>query len=249
MSNPTYNLPYPDESLGFRPLAEQGRWPDWLDSSDWKKYGETVDGTPLRYLEAQVPNPLLIVAGIHGEEPETTFLVSRALRLCPRRVTQCCILPCANPEGMVLGLRSNARGVDLNRNWPTKDWSAHPSTSRLVLEAPRTTELSNGHHAASEPETQHLLTLINRIQPRAIVSIHAPLACVDADTESPLVRKVCELFHLPWVAAQNYATFGSLGSWCQEHSIPCITLELPRMPLEEIAVRFAEPLASLMLDP
>ena len=36
-------------------------------------------------------------------------------------------IPCLNPDGMQLGRRTNANGVDLNRNFPTKNWGEDTS--------------------------------------------------------------------------------------------------------------------------
>ena len=44
------------------------------------EYGQSVLGTPLRYIPCTGRCRLLVIAGIHGEEPETTFLLSRVLR-------------------------------------------------------------------------------------------------------------------------------------------------------------------------
>ena len=43
-------------------------------------YGTSVLGCPLRYIPCTDRCRLLVMAAIHGEEPETTFLLSRSLR-------------------------------------------------------------------------------------------------------------------------------------------------------------------------
>ena len=144
--------------FAFRSGAEQGIFPFEL-----VEYGHSVEGVPLRYLPAKKEARLLVFAAIHGEESETTFLLSRALRKlfsAPDYVA--CILT-ANPDGMLRGTRCNANGVDLNRNFPTSNWKAEKTLVRLVLEAPRETELSTGSSAGSEPETQALIALIQKL--------------------------------------------------------------------------------------
>ena len=44
------------------------------------EYGRSVLGAPLLYYPCKSECKLLVMAGIHGEEPETTFLLSRVLR-------------------------------------------------------------------------------------------------------------------------------------------------------------------------
>ncbi|WP_407449707.1 murein tripeptide amidase MpaA [Fibrobacter sp.] len=203
-------------------------------------YGTSVLGTPLRYIPSTDKCRLLVVAGIHGEEPETTFLLSRVLRTFEKPFESVAFVLCANPDGMAFGTRGNANGVDLNRNFPTSNWSKDPVGTRSILEAPRDTFLSTGNAPGSEPETAALVALIQKLSPEAILSMHAPMACVDAPVCTPLVESLCEAFGVPWHADIGYPTPGSLGTWCKQQKSPeCITLELPRMSLEALFDRYA----------
>lgn len=204
------------------------------------EYGRSALDASLRYIPCSGKCRLLVVAGIHGEEPETTFLLSRVLRAFEKPFESVAFVLCANPDGVTLGTRGNANGVDLNRNFPTSNWSKDPVGSRSVLEAPRDTLLSAGSAPGSEPETAALAALIQKLSPEAVLSMHAPMACVDAPVCSPLVESLCEAFGVPWHADIGYPTPGSLGTWCKEQKSPeCITLELPRMSLEALFDRYA----------
>ena len=203
-------------------------------------YGRSTLGASLRYIPCSGKCRLLVVAGIHGEEPETTFLLSRVLRAFEKPFESVAFVLCANPDGVTLGTRGNANGVDLNRNFPTSNWSKEPVGSRSILEAPRDTLLSAGVAPGSEPETAALVSLIQQLAPATILSMHAPMACVDAPECTAMVDSLCEAFGVPWHADIGYPTPGSLGTWCKEKKSPeCITLELPRMSLEALFDRYA----------
>ena len=201
-------------------------------------YGRTMLGSPLLYFPSKSECQLLVIAGIHGEEPETTFLLSRALRAFDDNFDSVTFILCANPDGMTLGMRGNAKGVDLNRNFDTQNFSRENVGSRSVLEAPRDTLLSPGNSAASEPETQALVALIQKLSPSSILSMHAPMGCIDAPQKTELVEDLMGVFNLPWLPDIGYKTPGSLGTWCGEHDIECVTLELPRMSLEHLFDRY-----------
>lgn len=225
----------------FRPLSNQG-----THCFSFESYGRSVAGAPLEYLPCPEDCWLLVIAGVHGEEPETTVVLSRALRLLQHRPQHTAVILCANPDGFALGTRGNRKGVDLNRNFPATNWSSQPVYCRMFLEAPRITQLSPGHYSGSEPETQALLDLIQRLKPREILSLHAPLGFVDSPHPTPLTQHLCENLGLPWVQSPGYETPGSLGSWCEDQNISCITLEFPRESSETLASRYSTTLANLI---
>ena len=209
-------------------------------------YGRSVLGAPLLFIPSKRECKLLVIAGIHGEEPETTFLLSRALRAFGDNFYSVAFVLCANPDGMTLGTRGNANGVDLNRNFKTQNFSTEKVGSRSILEAPRDTLLSPGKAAESEPETQALVALVEKLKPSAILSIHAPMGCVDAPQKTVLVECLMDAFNLPWLPDIGYKTPGSFGTWCGERGIECVTLELPRMSLEQLFDRYGTAFAEFL---
>ena len=187
-------------------------------------YGESREGRPL---ECFGSGDVLVVAGVHGDEPETTVVVSAALRALRPDALRCAVVLAANPDGLVRGTRGNAAGVDLNRNLPTADWRAGETLHRWELHGPSDVALDTGRGPGSEPETRALIGLVERLAPRAVVALHAPLRCVDDPDATPLGRWLAQRSGLPLVPDVGYPVPGSLGTWGRERGVPVVTYELP----------------------
>jgi protein MpaA len=191
------------------------------------EYGRSHLGLPLEVWPPRKRCALLIFAAIHGEEPETTYALSRALRQLAEPSPHCAVVLAANPDGLIRGTRGNARGVDLNRNFPSPDWQPNPVTHRSTIEDASDVLLSPGAGAGSEPETQALMSLIARLEPAAVIALHAPLACVDDANASPLGHALAQRTGMPLVRDVGYPTPGSFGSWGGDRGVPVVTYEFP----------------------
>jgi protein MpaA len=202
--------------------------PDW-GTIPWQPatYGSSFLRLPLEVWRPQKQCTLLVFAAIHGEEPETTYALSRALRQLTEPSQHCAIILAANPDGLVRGTRGNARGVDLNRNFPSRDWQPNAVTHRSTMEDPSDVLLSPGKSPGSEPETRALMGLISELKPRAVVALHAPLACIDDANSSPLGQRLAARTGMPLVRDVGYPTPGSFGSWGADQGLPVVTYEFP----------------------
>ena len=224
--------------------------PDW-GTIPWAPatYGRSVSGLPLEVWRPRRECHLLIHAGIHGEEPETTYALSRALRQLNELPEHCAVVLAANPDGITRGTRGNARGVDLNRNFPSKDWRPGTVTHRSTIEDTSDILLSTGEAPASEPETRALLSLIRDLAPRAVVALHAPLACIDDANASALGHRLAQRTGMPLVRDVGYPTPGSFGSWGSDNGVPVVTYEFP-LDATEVLMRDHVPvLVELLLNP
>lgn len=141
----------------------------------------------------------LIIAGTHGDETAAVVALSCALRsLSPQQQRHHVVLA-VNPDGCQLGLRANANGVDLNRNFPAQNWQSGDTVYRWNSAAnARDVVLSTGEQAGSEPETQALCALIAQLSPSWVVSFHEPLACIEDPRCSVLGTRLAEQFELRW---------------------------------------------------
>lgn len=196
-------------------------------------YGTSREGRPLHVWRPDGDPEILVMASIHGDESETTVVVSEALRCIPQGDLRAAVILCANPDGMVRGTRANAIGVDLNRNFPTSNWSPDPVHYKSRKSDARDIALSPGAEAASEPETQALLSLIEELRPRAVVTLHSALACVDDADRSLLGTRLADASGLPLEAEIGYPTPGSMGTWAGEQDLNLVTYELePASPYD-----------------
>lgn len=205
---------------------------------EWQggSYGSSREGVALRAWLAAGHEPApLVLAAIHGNEPETTVALSAALRAVLPEERRCAVVLCANPDGALLGTRGNAHGVDLNRNFATRNWAPQLPG-----------ELPAGTAAGSEPETQALAGLVERLAPPIILSIHSDLACVDDPGPTALGRWLAARSGLPLVAGVGYPTPGSLGTWCAERGLPIVTLELERLGAQDLRRRWGPILAEVI---
>lgn len=213
----------------MRDVVERGR----IDPEP-EEYGRSVLGARLDVWLPDGEVELLVMAGIHGEEPEGTVALSRAMRTLggrPRGVA--CVLA-ANPDGISRGTRGNANGVDLNRNFPTSDWRAGEVTHRWTLERESEVLLSTGAAAGSEPEVAGFVALVERLRPKQVVALHGPLSCIDDPEGSALGRWLSKRTAMPLVDGVGYPTPGSFGTWGKENGVGVITYEFPPVSLEAV---------------
>lgn len=193
--------------------------------------GRSVRGVPLWHRDVGPTghNPrvrVLVLGGIHGDEMASVNVVfdwmERSLKT-PQDSIQWRMVPLVNPDGLMNkpSTRVNARGVDLNRNFPTPDW-ATAANSYWVNRTGKDPRRFPGHKALSEPETQWLQKQVDQFKPHLIVSVHAPYGVLDFDGPPPPPDKMGSL-HLDQVGIYP----GSLGNYGGVvRRVPVVTLEL-----------------------
>src|SRR5579871_1528192 len=149
--------------------------------------------------------PLLMIGGVHGDEPEGVRLATDLLDWLHKnhkKLRPWILIPCLNVDGYKKNERTNGAGVDLNRNFPSPDWSSEHSKPRYFP----------GSTPGSEPEVKAVVQLIQERKPDLIVHFHSWEPCV-VYTGSP-GRKAAEILgrDTPYKVSESigYPTPGSL---------------------------------------
>ncbi len=127
--------------------------------------------------------------------------------------------------------KANARGVDLNRNWPyawnTTVISKRPSSAGYA-----------GPEAASEPETQAMLALIEQTPFYAFCSFHSAGNCIywsDSSNSrdllvrlSPVVQRIADFIGYPMMSGDKNDRYGGcmINYARAVYEKPCFTVEI-----------------------
>jgi protein MpaA len=194
-------------------------------------WSRSVEGHPIELYrkDNSVPSglldkkPLLFIGGMHGDEPEGVRLAQDLLLWMTESANSqtdlypWILIPCLNVEGFRNQSRTNSRGVDLNRNFPTADWKQAQQKDRYYT----------GTEAASEPEVKSLIQLILIEQPLAIFHFHSWNPClIYTGAPGKVYAEALALGNdYPVKAEIGYPTPGSLGEWgwsCAKTPVICI---------------------------
>lgn len=190
---------------------------------------KSVKGQPLYQRDVVSPRArlkVLVIGGIHGDELSATALALHWIRLAAETPSNIHwrFIPLMNPDGL-LGAqptRTNANGVDLNRNFPTPNWDkeAPHYWNQRTRNDPRRYP---GVKPLSEPESRWLHAEMESWKPNLIVSIHAPYGVLDFDGPTVAPQRLGRLF------LDQVGIFpGSLGNYGGVHKkVPVVTIELP----------------------
>ena len=165
---------------------------------------------------------VLIIGCFHGDEPQGKYLIDEYIKFV--NDTGLSFISCLNEYGYKNNTRVNENGVDLNRNFPTKNWKLTEKN-----------EFFGGLSPASEPQTKYVIDIVNKLNPKLILTLHAPYKIVNYDGDAGRIsNKISEIIDYPVEPSIGYPTPGSFGTWAGiEKGIPTVTLELD----EEIDVK------------
>lgn len=199
--------------------------------------GYSVQGRPINaYYFGSGATTILYTGAIHGNEQSSRYvtrqwideLESKARDIPADR--QIVVIPVVNPDGIARSGRNNANGVNLNRNFPTFNWTSDTPVSGGTVEAG-----AGGPAPLSEPESKVLANFTMNLQPRFVVTYHSKGSLVNSNDVSISVglgRQYAQLARYGYIsnAATNetfgFTMTGTYEDWLMERGVPAILIEL-----------------------
>ena len=188
----------------------------------WYSIGHSAMRRPLLASQrGSGPLRIYLIGGVHGDETEGARAIENLAQAHPQAAT-IRILRDLNPDGTAARDRLNARGVDLNRNWPASNFSA---------------SATGGPVALSEIETRTLAGDLRAFRPHLVIALHSIATGPLVNYDGPAGEMAAAFAHAArsvdsgWrvVPELGYPTPGSLGSYLGvDQDIPILTIEFQR---------------------
>ncbi len=152
---------------------------------------------------------VLVIGGVHGNEPVTPPAVRGLLDAEIAGDVEVWLVPESNPDGSAAGIRCNANGVDLNRNFAW-EWRAE----------------DGGPAPMSEPETLTLARLVEGLRPDVVIWVHQPLGYVSAVGETTAALEEA------WASASGLPVRADVSQHGGGESWSAFTVGVPAMLIE-----------------
>jgi protein MpaA len=203
---------------------------------------------PLSRLKGR--HPLLLMGGVHGDEPLGVHLAEKTLELLiedggktqPEFRLPWVLIPILNVDGYKANTRVNGRGVDLNRNYPSKSWAPGFEKERY----------NPGPSAGSEAEIKAVVNLIQDLRPRLIIHCHSWKPMIVAAGERAVLdaERLSRSSHYKVVPEIGYPTPGSLSQYGWfDNQIPVICIEeADETPRDQVWPNFQAGMREIFLD-
>ncbi len=203
--------PTPTPTPTTPPLSQ---WPSKVTvgySNQGRKIVAKRQGNPA------APRVLLAIGIIHGNENKGRKVINKLRKKSVSSTgdLQIWTIRSMNPDGTRANRRYNSRWVDLNRNFPYGWWRGTQGA---------------GRSPASEPETQALISFMNRLRPDGTLVFHQDwnmvLGVCNSKT-APYAKQFASLSKIPREPCKRAYT-GTMGSWANS-TLPgyTLTVELP----------------------
>jgi hypothetical protein len=184
------------------------------------------------------PSMVLYIAAMEGNEQNSANLLAQWIPNIDANADKIpsyrtlVIIPQINPDGYAADTRTNADGIDLNRNFPANNWQTQ------VTEPLANTTWTNdgGPNPLSEPESQAIAAYTQNNHPRLTLTMHSHGAIVEAndaaDSDALGIQYANLAGYAPIPTNQignffDYTTTGAYEDWMHDKlSLPALEVEL-----------------------
>jgi predicted deacylase len=201
--------------------------------------GTSAEGRAITaYKFGSGPSIVLYVGATHGNELSSKYILDSWVQhlegIAPsipahRSVV---VIPSLNPDGIARVSRTNARGVDLNRNFPANNWKAD-----VTLPGGQLVPNGGGTAPLSEPESAALASYTQSVRPRLVLTYHSKASIVTANESGDSMALAVQYGQAAGYRAVaesqlggtfNYDTTGAYENWLHDKvGIPTLLIELP----------------------
>jgi protein MpaA len=176
--------------------------------------GTSVEGRAIEAVHRPDPDgdpsdaaTVVVIGVIHGDEQAGLDIVERLQDLPMPDDIELYLIDSMNPDGVAADVRTNANGVDLNRNFPYR-WGpiAEPGDWEYA-----------GPEAASEPETQAIVAFLGELRPDLVIWYHQnAFSVAPADGREGVLRShYAELTGLPMASVTGGTYTGVAAQWAR----------------------------------
>jgi hypothetical protein len=200
--------------------------------------GASTQGRPITAVKVgSGPRKLVVVGATHGFPERNTFELATQLaehfRVNPGAVpsgVRLYIIPVLNPDGLALGARQNANGVDLNRNMdtsadtcPENDWSQRVSGAYGIVSD------TGGPYSESEVESRLIRDFL--LDAEGVIFFHSNAGVVfpacNHEPSITMARVFADGAAYAFIPAwDRYPITGGMHDWAGGLGIAAITPEL-----------------------
>lgn len=185
-------------------------------------FGESVDGRKLvarRIGPPRSSRTALVVGEVHGDEEAGRAVVRELRRHRKRLGAAIWTVVSINPDGHAADRRTNARGVDLNRNFSV-GWSASEPPGSGYYPGPR---------PFSEPESRALRGLWHKLRPEVTILYHQPWGAVLAPCSGPIPaqRTYSRISGIEVDRCRGEGLPGTMTRWMNERRGTAFVVEFP----------------------
>jgi hypothetical protein len=227
----------------FAPALAQTPTPEVVDLT----LGSSTQGRPINAVRiGSGSRKLVLVSATHGYPERNTYELAQQLiahfRANPRAVPpelRLYIVPLHNPDGLALGRRQNANGVDLNRNMdtsadtcPENDWSQRVAGAYGIVSD------TGGPYSDSEVESRVLRDFL--LDADGVILFHSNAGVVfpacNHEPSITMARIFAEGAGYAFIPRWDlYAITGGIHDWAGGLGIAAITPELVTGDQPELA--------------